>query len=91
MATTEGLTLATTSAMLGNTGALLSTVGGVQSESIWSTVLLVGDELGGGEVSVSGSKQALLSERTKISIAEITRYFIFALFIADFIIACGQN
>jgi len=54
-------------------------------------VLLVGDELGGGEVSVLGSRQPLLSERTKIRIAEITRYFIFALFIANFIIACGQN
>ncbi len=88
MATTEGLTLATTSAILGNTGALLSTDGGVQLESIW-LVLLVGDELGGGEVSVLGSRQPLLSERTKIRIAEITRYFIFALFITDFIIAYG--
>jgi len=76
--------------MLGNTGALLSTVGGVQLGSI-ELAVLVGDELGGGEVSVSGSRQPLLSERTKISIAEINRYFIFALFIADFIIACGHN
>ena len=49
----------------------------------------VGGELGGGAVSVLGSRQLLLSERTKIRIAEIARYFIFALFIADFIIACG--
>ncbi len=90
MATTDGLTLATTSAMLGNTGALLSAVGGVQLGSI-GLVLLVGDELSGGEVSVSGSRQPLLSERAKIRIAELTRYFIFTLFIADFIIACGQN
>ena len=75
--------------MVGNTGTLLSVVGGVQSESIWSTVSF-GDELGGGEVSVSDSKQPLLSERTKIRIAEITRYFIFALFIVDFIIAGGK-
>ena len=54
-------------------------------------MLLVGDELGGGEVSVSGSKQPLLSERTKIRITEITRYFIFALVIANFIIAYEQN
>ncbi len=67
-------------------------VGGVQLGSI-ELAVLVGDELGGGEVSASGlnSAQPLLSERTKIRIAEITRYFIFTLFIADFIIACGQN
>jgi len=76
--------------MLGNTGVLLSTVGGVQLGSI-ELAVLVGDELGSGEVSVSGSRQPLLSERAKIRITEITRYFIFALFIADFIIACGQN
>jgi len=52
---------------------------------------LVGDELGGGEVSVLDGRQPLLSARAKIRIAEIARYFIFALFIADFIIACGQN
>jgi len=91
IAITEGLTLATTSAILGNTDALLSTGGDTQSGSIWSAVLLVGDELGGGEVSVLDGKQPLLSERTKIRIAEIARYFIFTLFIADFIIACGQN
>ncbi|GAG62792.1 unnamed protein product, partial [marine sediment metagenome] len=49
-----------------------------------------GDELGGGEVSVLDCAQPLLSERTKISTAEITRYFIFALFIVDFIIAGGK-
>ncbi len=76
--------------MPGNTGALLSTVGGVQLESI-GLVLLVGDELGGGEVSVLGSRQPLLSERAKIRIAEIARYFIFALFITAFIIARRQN
>jgi len=90
MATTEGLTLATTSAILGNTGALLSIRGGVQLESILSTALLVGDELGGGEVSVLDCAQPLLSERAKISIADITRYFIFTFFIVNFIIAGGK-
>ena len=89
MATTEGLTLATTSAILGNTGALLSIRGDTQSESIWS-IVSVGGELDAGGVSVLGCRQPLLSERTKIRIAEITRYFIFALFIADFIIASGK-
>ena len=53
--------------------------------------VLVGDESSGDVVSVSGSRQPPLSERAKISIAEITGYLIFALFIADFIIACWQN
>ena len=80
MATTEGLTLATTSAILGSTGASLSIGGDTQSELIW-LVLLVAGELGGGEVSVVVCTQPLLSERTKIRMAEITRYFIFIFFI----------
>ena len=80
--------------MPGNVETLLSTTGGVQSGSI-GLVFCVGAELGGelgdDAVSRSGSRQPLLSVRTKISIAEITGYFIFTLLIADSIIACGQN
>ena len=82
MATTEGLTLATTSAILGSTGASLSTGGDTQLESIW-LVLLVGGELGGDEVSVADNAQLLLSIRTRIRIAEITRILTF--FIANII------
>ena len=102
MATTEGLTLATTSAILGNTGASLS-AGGTHSESIWSTVsvcvesAVVEVSVPGGAVSevdgvsMSDDTQPLLSERAKIRMAEIVRYAIFALFIADCIVAHGQK
>ena len=83
IATTEGLTLATTSAMLGSIGARLSVGGIVQPESI-GVVLLVAGGLDGGEVSTSGSRaHPAPSVRDKISRRETIKALIFILFIAD--------
>jgi hypothetical protein len=69
--------LATTLAISGKTGALLST-GGVQLGL--TGVVEVGDELGGAVV-MPGSRQLLLRRRHKTKIRQVNRYFIFILFI----------
>jgi len=53
--------------------------------------LEVGGELGGGEVSIGGSRQLLPSKRHRIITRQVNRYFIFIPFIANFIVAQGQN
>jgi hypothetical protein len=78
MATTEGLTLATTLAISGKTGALLS-MGGVQLDSMG--VVEVGGELGDGAVGILGSRQLLPRRRHKTKIRQVSRYFMFILFI----------
>jgi len=95
IATTEGLTLATTLAISGSSGVSFSVVGGVQLGSIGVVVLgageLGGGELGGGEVSTGGKVQ--LKEhpihrlRDRIRISKATKYFMPALFITDSIVA----
>ncbi len=55
MATTDGLTLATTSAILGSGGALFSMGGSVQSGLIGLGVWLAGGLEGGGDMSMSGN------------------------------------
>jgi hypothetical protein len=73
------LTKATTSAISGKTGALLS-MGGVQLGLI-GVVVEVGGELGDGAVGILGSRQLLLRRRHKTKIRQVSRYFIFILFI----------
>ena len=99
IATTEGLTLSTTLTKSGNTWALLSIGGGVQSGSIRLAVGVAGGVDGGvdGGVCSSGKggkeqvkEQLVPNRRDKISIRDTTRYFIFTLFIANSIIAGGK-
>lgn len=90
IATTEGLTSATTSAKLGNTRVLLSGGGGVQSGSMGVTVE-VGGGLEGGEVSIGGSRQLLPRKRHSIMIRQVSRYFRFIPFMADFYCSTGAK
>ena len=88
--TTEGLTLATTSATLGNTGDwLVEMVGsgtslsgsGFGFSATTGVVLVVVGELAGGAVSVSAdSAQPLAKIRDKARITVTAKYFIFVLF-----------
>jgi len=93
MATTEGLTLATTSAIEGNTNASPLGDGGDQPES--AGVVLAGGRgpgdgdggagCGGGDVSISGSivhPAPNIRERARTS--EIIRFFGLTLFIIIF-------
>jgi len=52
-------------------------------------------ELGGGDVFIEEDEQLkeqlVPKRRDKISMRQTTRYFIFTLFIADFIVAHWQN
>ena len=90
IATTEGLTSATTSAKLGNARVLLSGGVGVQLGSIGVVMGLVGG-LGGGEVSMLDGRQPLARKRHKIIIRQVDKYFIFIPFIADDIVACRRD
>jgi hypothetical protein len=45
----------------------------------------VGGGLGGGAVGMLGSWQPLLSERARIMMSEIIRYFMFIAFIDEFL------
>ena len=90
IATTEGLTKATTLAISGNVGASISTGGGVQSGSIGVAVEVAGGGLGGGDISIGG-RQLLPRIRHRIIIRQVNRYFMFIPFIVDFIVARGQN
>lgn len=80
MATTEGFTKATTSAIDGNADASLSAAGGVQS-GLMGVVVEVSDESGGDEVSAGDSRQLLPTKR-HIMIRAVSRYFRLILFIA---------
>ena len=80
IATTEGLTRATTSAIDGNAGAWLSAAGGVQSGSM-GVMVEVSDESGGDEVSAGDSRQLLPTKRHTM-IRAVSRYFKLILFIA---------
>ena len=86
MATTDGLTKATTSVILGSGGALFSASGSVQSESIGEGVEVgVGGGLGVGEgMSMLGSSsQPVPKRRDKTITKQITKYFTLARFIYD--------
>lgn len=85
MATTAGLTIATTSAILGSSGALFSVGGNVQSGLIGEGVEVgVGGGLGVGEMSTLGNNsQPVPKRRDKTITKQTTKYFIFALFIID--------
>ncbi len=88
IATTDGLTLATTSAMLGSGGAWLvemdgsvSFLGtGVDSSDLAGVVVLV-VALGGGEVSVLGARaHPVAKARDKIRLRATAKYFMFVFF-----------
>jgi hypothetical protein len=85
MATTAGLTIATTSAILGSGGALFSVGGSVQPGLIGEGVEVgVGGGLGVGEMSTLGiNSQPTPKRRDKTITKQITKYFTFALFISD--------
>lgn len=85
IATTEGLTRATTSAIDGNADASLSTAGGVQLGSM-GVMVEVSDESGGDEVSAGDSRQLLPTKRHTM-IRAVSRYFRFILFIIFIIMA----
>lgn len=88
MATTEGLTVATTSAMEGNIGVWPSADGGVQSGSMGLTIESAGG-LVGGVVSSGGSGQPLPTKRNITMTRQASRYFRFVLFMVNFIVARG--
>ena len=87
MATTDGLTRATTSAILGSIGALSSVGGSVQSGLMGEGVAVgVGDgvTVGVGEMSMLGSSsQPVPKRRDKTITKQIIKYFTFNLFIID--------
>lgn len=89
IATTEGLTPATTSAKLGNIRVSLSAGGGVQSGSMG--VAEVGGGLGGGDISTGGSRQLAPRKRHRIIIRQVNRYFMFIPFMADFYCSTGAK
>ena len=85
MATTDGLTKATTSVILGSGGALFSVGDSVQSGLIGLAVWLAGG-LGGlgvgeGMSMLGSSSQPVPKRRDKTITKQITKYFTFALFI----------
>ena len=88
MATTDGLTMATTSAIEGNIGACPSVDGGVQSGSMGLTIESAGGLVGGG-ASSGGSRQPLPTKRNITMTRQASRYFRFVLFMASFIVAWG--
>lgn len=79
IATTEGFTKATTSAIDGSVAASLSTAGGVQS-GLMGVEVEVGDESEGDEVSTVDTRQLLPTKR-HIMIRAISRNFRFSFFI----------
>jgi len=95
MATTDGLTEATTSAMPGSAGVWfpeLSEGGGVQVGLIGvgggvGAGTGAGLGVGAGEISIRGTAHPALSISARIRTREMTKYFIFTLFIADSILA----
>ena len=99
MATTDGLTKATTSAMLGSAMGWfpeLVVSGGVQVGLIGvggGVGAGAGAGLGGGagEISIRGTAQPILSMRERIRMREITKYFRFIFCMADFIVARGAQ
>ena len=95
MATTDGLTLATTSAILGSDGVLFSTGGSVQSGLIGEGGGVgVGVEVGGGEGEMStwgNNSQPVPNRRDGIKIRQITKYFMFILRNLIIIVAYGRN
>jgi len=93
MATTEGLTRATTSAIEGNAWSCPSMAGGgVQPGSMGLTLVV-----GGGLVVVAGgnsndgSGQPLPTKRNTITSRQASRYFRFIFFMVGFILARGQS
>ena len=88
IATTEGLTVATTSAIAGNTVALLSIAGREKLGSIGVAVEVAGGlgaglgaGLGDGEIPISGNTQLVPRTRETNITRQVKRYFIFTLFI----------
>jgi hypothetical protein len=81
MATTEGLTIATISAMEGSAEASSSTMGAVQPGSM-GTFELGGEESGVGELSVGNSEQLALNSRLKMMKRAIMGWLILANFTA---------
>ena len=94
MATTDGLTLATTSAILGSDGVLFSIGGSVQSGLIGEGGGVgVGVEVGGGgEMSTWGNNsQPVPNRRDGTKIRQTTKYFMFILRNLIIIVAYGRN
>jgi len=88
MATTEGLTRATTSAIEGSAEVCPSVDGGVQPGSM-GLMLVVGGGLVGEVVSNGGSGQPLATKRQTIIARQASRYFRFSFFIGNYILARG--
>ena len=88
MATTDGLTMATTSAIEGNIGSCPSVEGGVQLGSMGVT-LVVGGGLVGGLISTGGNGQLLPAKRNMTMTRQASRYFRFIFFMVSFIVAWG--
>ena len=93
MATTDGLTSATTSAILGSGGVLFPMGGSVQPGLMGEGVEVeVGVGVGVGMTSILGnSPQPIVNRRAGIKRKEIIRYFIFILFNVTIIVAHRHN
>ena len=91
MATTEGLTRATTSAIEGNIGACPSVDGGVQPGSTGVTLVVGGGLVVAGGNSNDGSGQPLPTKRNTVISRQASRYFRFIFFMVGLILAWGQS
>jgi len=87
MATTEGLTRATTSAIEGNAWSWPSADGGIHSGSMGVTLVVAGGGLAGGVISNGGSGQPLPTKRNTIITRQASRYLRFIFFMGNFILA----
>jgi len=91
MATTDGLTRATKSAIEGNAEVCPSVGGGVQPGSMGVAVRVVGGEVVGGAVTMGGSGQPLVTRRNITMTRLASRYLRFIFFMANFILARGRG
>ena len=93
MATTDGLTSATTSAILGSGGVLSPTAGSDQSGLIGEGgTVEVGVGVGVGRMSTLGnSPQPIVNRRAGIKRKETIKYFIFILLNVTIIVAHRHN